>query len=115
MNGSRVSGACLLVVALCVSMPLTALAQEVSADQVLELLDQWVDKQENHIWVITKTLFGSWAAAKADKALAILAKLNAHAGPHKNISSALKALERHGAAEQVEAALSQWGQTKDES
>jgi hypothetical protein len=94
---------------------LTTLAQEGDADQVLNLLDQWVDAQENNIWVITKTLSGSWAAGNADRALSILGKLNAHAGLHKHISSALKALERHGAAEQVEIARSQWGEIEDKN
>jgi hypothetical protein len=92
---------------------LTALAQEASADKVLKLLERWVNGQENYVWIITKTLSGSWAAGHAEKALAILGKLTTHTGPHKHISSALQALERHGAAEQVEAALSQWGQIKD--
>jgi len=93
---------------------LTALAQEASAVHVLDLLEHWVNAQENNIWVITKTLSGSWAAANAERALAILGKLKAHAGLHKHISSALKALQRHGAVEQVETALSQWDQKIDE-
>ena len=94
---------------------LTALAQNGNADKVLALLEQWVDVQENNVWVITKTLSGSWAAGEADKALAVLGKLTAHAGPHKHINSALKALERHGAVEQVRAALGQWAQNKDKN
>ncbi len=87
---------------------LTQLALAGQADKTLALLDRLARSQENNVWLITRTLSGSWAANYPEASLAILAVLGTQNGPNKQIKNALQALERHGAQDAVHTALEHW-------
>ena len=84
------------------------LAGQGLAEGVLAQMDVWAADNENSRWVLCKALSRSWAAGQSLRALEILKKLAASGGPHKQITGACHALERHGAREQVRQAVSQW-------
>jgi hypothetical protein len=94
---------------------LTALAQTGETEKVLQQLNTWAAQGERHLWVITKTLSSSWSAGHASRALDVLECLGQTSGKHKQIRNAIKALERHGAQEEVQAKLNQWLTGKDEN
>lgn len=87
---------------------LNSLALADHADQILELLSTWANDTQPNIWVIARTLSGSWASERAESALNILHKLASQNGSNKQISNALKALVRHGAEKAVQNALENW-------
>jgi len=87
---------------------LVKLAQEGLADEVLKLLGKWAEEPEVNLWVVSKTLSRSWAAAHAGSSMEILTRLAAHLGPKKQITQTLQALQRHGANEDIQEALRSW-------
>ena len=87
---------------------LTGLAQNGQAEAVLGLLADWAANRENNIWVICKTLSGSWAANYPQAALEILPVLLPKTDNPKQIINTLQALHRHGAESDVLAALRGW-------
>ena len=76
---------------------LVDLAQIGLDSEILSLMETWTKEPENHLWVIGKALSRSWAIGQTERALGILAALGTELGPKKEITNALKALERHGA------------------
>ena len=54
------------------------------------------------------SLSKAWAAEYPAESLAILTQLAAKTGPHKRIRRVLESLYRHGAEDQVKAALEDW-------
>ena len=92
---------------------LTGMAQSGQADGVLKLLSDWARDRENNVWVICKTLAGSWAAQHPSQAADILAALLPKADNPKQIINTLQALYRHGADQEVIAALKAWQSTGD--
>jgi hypothetical protein len=86
----------------------TKLAQTGQAAQVLKLLADWAKNRENNVWVICKTLSGSWAASSAGEALEILPRLLPKADNPKQIINTLQALSRHGANAEVLDTLNAW-------
>jgi len=62
---------------------------------------------------VARCLSNSWAAKYPDESLQILADLAARTGPKKRIRKALESLYRHGAQEQVLAALQNWRSSED--
>jgi hypothetical protein len=87
---------------------LTELALNGKQDEVLALLKKWADETQNHVWLIAKTLSGSWAAAHTPQALEIIEALARQHGAEKQLFNTLKALQRHGAEDTVQPALSSW-------
>jgi hypothetical protein len=87
---------------------LTTLALNSQAEAALSLMADWAANRENNVWVICKTLSGSWAAQYASKALEILPILLPKADNPKQIINALQALHRHGANREVLATLENW-------
>lgn len=87
---------------------LTALALDGQQTEVLALLEKWTEQTNNHVWLIAKTLSGSWAAAHAPQSLEIIASLARKHGPEKQLFNTLKALQRHGAGELVRTTLDAW-------
>lgn len=75
---------------------LQTLAQRGSAEFVLELLAHWVTEPRPNVWVIGRTLSGSWAVSHPVEVKSILHTLQAKVGERKSITNALKALARHG-------------------
>jgi hypothetical protein len=63
----------------------TELAQHGKPEEVLELLGHWAENNDNLVWVICKTLSGSWAAAYPGKALKVLEAAGQKVGPDKQI------------------------------
>ena len=92
---------------------LVKLAQEGLADEVLKLLGKWAEEPETNLWVVSKTLSRSWAAAHAGSSMEILTRLAAHLGPTKQITQTLQALQRHGANEDIQEALRSWQNSED--
>jgi hypothetical protein len=92
---------------------LTALAQAGQADGVLNLLSTWARDRENNVWVICKTLAGSWAAQHPQPALEVLSTLLPKADNPKQIINSLQALYRHGADQEVVSTLKAWQGTGD--
>lgn len=86
----------------------TALAQAGQPNQVLDLLSDWARSRENNVWVICKTLSGSWAAQFPGEAIEILIALQPKADTPKQLINTLQALYRHGANQQVIAELTSW-------
>jgi len=76
--------------------------------EILSILSGWAEDPEQFDWVITRSLSRSWAAAYPQQSLAILTRLAAAEGGRKKIISALKALQRHGAKDEVQAVLQAW-------
>ena len=77
-------------------MALKAIAQNQLALPVLALLTDWSAAKYPSIWVITRTLSSSWAVSHPQEVETILTNLYAKVGETKNITNALRALERHG-------------------
>jgi len=92
---------------------LVKLAQDGLADEVLKLLGKWAEEAEANLWVVSKTLSRSWAAAHAGSSMEILTRLAAHLGPKKQITQTLQALLRHGADEDIQEALRSWRNSED--
>ncbi len=86
----------------------TKLGQGENGLQVLAILSVWAENPERYYWVITRSLSRSWAARFPEETLAILTHLAAVEGGRKKILGTLKALQRHGANEAVQAALEAW-------
>jgi hypothetical protein len=76
--------------------------------EILEILSGWAEDPDQFDWVITRCLSRSWAAAYPHDSLAILTQLAAVEGGRKKILGALKALQRHGAQQEVQAVLQDW-------
>ncbi len=76
---------------------LQTIAQKDLAKATLSLLEDWSTEPHPNVWVITRTLSGSWSAAYPEEVEALLRNLHAKVGQTKSITNALKALERHGA------------------
>jgi len=74
---------------------LVGLARASQAGPILDLLAFWASGPSPNTWVIAKTLSASWAAAHPARALAILETIQSRAGKTKEITNALRALERH--------------------
>ncbi|MBC8506141.1 MAG: HEAT repeat domain-containing protein [Anaerolineales bacterium] len=81
---------------------LQAIAQKDVADLVLTLLTDWSTAKYPNTWVITRTLSGSWAVSHPLDVETILSNLHAKFGKTKNITNALRALERHGLLIKIE-------------
>jgi len=81
---------------------LQAIAQRGLAEPTLELLTAWGSEPHPNAWVITRALSGSWAALYQNKVKAILTSLHEKIGLSKDITNALRALERHGATIEIE-------------
>ena len=92
---------------------LVKLAQEGLAEEILKLLGEWAEEPEANLWVVSKTLSRSWAAAHAGSSMEILTRLAAHLGPKKQITQTLQALLRHGADEDIQEALRSWRNSED--
>ncbi len=75
---------------------LQAIAQMENADSILAMLASWSTDRHPNVWVITRTLSGAWAASYPKEVEAIIKNLHAQVGETKNITNALRALERHG-------------------
>ncbi|MBL7161598.1 MAG: HEAT repeat domain-containing protein [Anaerolineales bacterium] len=76
---------------------LQAIAQGDLAESVLGLLADWGAESRPNVWVITRALSGSWAASHPKAVEAILRTLHSKVRKTKEITNALRALERHGA------------------
>ncbi|MEN8173576.1 MAG: hypothetical protein ABFS03_11945, partial [Chloroflexota bacterium] len=72
------------------------LAESGFSDIVLALLDDWVSAPRLNVWLIARSISGSWAASYPQEARAILLTLQSKTKRTKEISNALKALQRHG-------------------
>ncbi len=81
---------------------LRTFAQSGLAKPVLGLLADWGAEPHPNVWVITRSLSGSWAASHPKEVEDILRRLHAKVGKTKNITHALRALERHGAGIEIE-------------
>jgi len=81
---------------------LQAIAQRDLAEPILNLLTDWSTDKHPNVWVITRTLSGSWAASHPHQAAAIIKILYTKVGETKNITNALRALERHGATIEID-------------
>jgi hypothetical protein len=92
---------------------LTALALNRKQAEVLDLLKIWTEETQNNVWLIAKTLSSSWAAAHAHQALEIVANLARQHGPEKQLINTLKALQRHGAEDTLQASLNAWRNDPD--
>jgi hypothetical protein len=75
---------------------LVDLAGAGQAESILDLLASWASGSSPNIWVIAKTLSASWAAVHHVRALAILETIQSRTGKTKEVTNALRALERHG-------------------
>ena len=64
-------------------------------EEVMQLLAKWAEEELPNVWVITKTLSGSWVVAHIEEAEAILDKLTEDGSDAKRVESARKALARH--------------------
>ena len=78
------------------------------APQVLAILSAWARKPDPDSWLICASLSKPWASEYAEESLAILTQLATQTGPKKRIRKALESLHRHGAKQEVQAALQQW-------
>ena len=87
---------------------LSSLAANGQPGKVLEILASWASQPEPDHRMVARCLSNSWAAKYPDESLQILADLAARTGPKKRIRKALESLYRHGAQEQVLAALQNW-------
>ena len=85
---------------------LVQLAQIELESEILALMETWAKEPENYLWVIGKALSRSWAVNQPERSLDILSALGAALGPKKDITNALKALERHGA--EIQDILQTW-------
>ncbi len=81
---------------------LGAIAQNEYADSILDMLTNWSAERYPSVWVITRTISGSWAASHPKKVEVILRNLHAKFGESKYFTNALRALERHGATIDIE-------------
>ena len=76
---------------------LTNLGRGGLAESVLGLLEQWAATAHPNSWVICRTLSASWVTEYPQTVETILRAVKSHSrGESSEISSALKALERHG-------------------
>ncbi|MCH7664045.1 MAG: hypothetical protein IH859_09295 [Chloroflexi bacterium] len=94
---------------------LSALGNKGFAEDIMALLNDWMQAKKGSAWVITRTLSSSWAAGEPQTALRILRKLALQNSAHKQIVSALRALIRHGAKDDVQAELARWRKNGDEN
>ncbi|KAA3644904.1 MAG: hypothetical protein DWQ07_16000 [Chloroflexi bacterium] len=62
---------------------------------IMQMLTAWTEETSPNVWVITKTLAGSWAVDHLASAEAILDKLAADENNAKRVESGRKALARH--------------------
>ena len=74
---------------------LVDLARAGQAEPVLDLLASWASGTSPKTWVVSKTLSASWAAVHPKRALSILETIQSRTGKTKEITNALRALERH--------------------
>jgi len=63
---------------------------------VLSLLLDWVSDPHPNVWLIARSISGSWAASYPQEVASILLTLQSKTKRTKEISNALKALQRHG-------------------
>ncbi|MBE9525324.1 MAG: HEAT repeat domain-containing protein [Chloroflexi bacterium] len=75
---------------------LKTLADIGHADIVLGLLGYWVSTPHPNVWLITRSVSGSWAVSHPKDIRAILMELQSKTRGNKEISNALNALQRHG-------------------
>ncbi len=68
---------------------LSALAGRGDAESVLGLLHDWARQPDPNVWVITRALSASWAQEHAARAVAILRRLAANAGPSRAVARAV--------------------------
>gem|GEM_PF-630217 len=78
------------------------IAQSGSAESVLRQVSAWGAEPRPNVWVISRTLSGSWAASHPREVKSILRDLYAKVGKTKEIAHALRALERHGVKIEIE-------------
>jgi hypothetical protein len=75
---------------------LKTLADTGHAEIVLALLAYWVSTPQPNVWLIARSVSGSWAASYPQEVGSILMQLQSKTKKNKEISNALKALQRHG-------------------
>jgi len=75
---------------------LKSLADTGYAEIVLALLLDWVSAPHPNVWLIARSISGSWAASYPQETSAVLRTLQSKTKRTKEISNALKALQRHG-------------------
>ncbi len=75
---------------------LNTLARAGLGESVMELLTLWVAEPHVNIWVISRVLSASWAAAYPIEAEAILHVLSSKTGAASQVKSAVEALARNG-------------------
>jgi hypothetical protein len=87
---------------------LSSLAANGQPGKVLEILAGWAAQPDPDHRMVARCLSSSWAAKVPAESLQILTDLAARTGPRKRIRKALENLHRHGAQDQVQAALESW-------
>lgn len=75
---------------------LKTLADTGYAKIVLALLNVWVSAPHPNVWLIASAISGSWAASYPQEVDTILRTLQSKTRRTKEISNAVKALQRHG-------------------
>jgi len=75
---------------------LKTLADTGHTEIVLKLLAYWASAPHPNVWLIARSISGSWAASYPQEVGPILMQLQSKTKKNKEISNALKALQRHG-------------------
>ena len=63
---------------------------------IFALLEDWVSRPHPNIWLITRTISGSWAVSHPEEISGILMQIQSKTKGDKEITTVLKALQRHG-------------------